>query len=335
MGELPRTTDNVIYVAFGARRGRTEPDRRAVPPEPPRRLDGGGADTVAAVYTRADVARIVGVSLRTLRAWERTGLAYPSAKSRSGRRYTFQDLVAVRTTRELVAQGVPVVRVRRALEALRRMLRGAAPTAELRIASDGTRLVARQNGKTFDPVTGQALLDFSVAPVRDDVVRALPVRTSREDARTAYDYFLEGCRLDDDEATRGRAEAAYRKAIALDPSLASAFTNLGTLRLLDGDKRDAEALFARAMAIDPTQSEAPYNLGFLHLEARRYPEAIELLGRALELDPEFADAHFNLAVALEESGRGDDALPHWAAYLALEPEGPYASMARARVRDPG
>jgi tetratricopeptide (TPR) repeat protein len=189
----------------------------------------------------------------------------------------------------------------------------------------------RRGNNTFDPVTGQLLLDFDLGALRDDVVRALPARPVRRDARTAYDWFLEGCRLDAEDATRLSAEAAYRKAIRLDPTLATAYINLGTLRLLAGALGEAEAMYRKALSLDDSLAEAFYNLGFMKLEARVFDEAIELLERATALEPEFADAHFNLAVALHEKGRGAEALPHWSAYLALEPEGPYAPIARTHV----
>ncbi len=338
MGDLKSSIPGqVIHVAFGRSTGTTgEPDLaslfetegeattpQAAPREP---------DPVASVYDRAEVARIFGVPSARLRAWERAGLVRPSAEDEGAPAYSFQDLVGVRTTRDLVAKGVPVARIRRAIEALRKTLPGATPLSELRIICDGKTLAVRKGNSTFDPVTGQLLLDFDLGALRDDVVRALPARPARRDARTAYDWFLEGCRLDAEDATRLSAEAAYRKAIRLDPTLATAYINLGTLRLLAGSLPEAEALYRKALSLDDSLAEAFYNLGFMKLEARCFDEAIELLGRATDLEPEFADAHFNLAVVLQERGRGAEALPHWATYLALEPDGPYAPIARTHVR---
>jgi tetratricopeptide (TPR) repeat protein len=336
MNDPSRTTTNVIHVAFGAlqRPDELTPERfdpfatDSVPPppaEPP-------ADPVASLYTRAEVARIFAIDGARLRSWERSGLVQPSAEARGARYYTFQDLVAVRTAKDLIARGVPASRIRRAIEALRTTLPGTAPLSDLRIVSDGKSLAVRSGDKTFDPVTGQLLLDFDLGTLRDDVVRALPVTRDRRDARTAYDYFLEGCRLDGDDATRARAENAYRRAMQLDPTLVSAYTNLGTLRLLAGEPREAEALYRHAMALDPNHAEAPYNLGFMKLEDGEHAEAIELLTLATDLEPDFADAHFNLATALVQRGRFADALPHWSAYLELQPEGPFAAIAREHLR---
>jgi tetratricopeptide (TPR) repeat protein len=335
------TQGQVIHVAFGqsARAAEQvvvdrEPDLAALfdQAQDDVRVEPRAPDPVAAVYTRAEVARIFGVDSARLRAWERAGLVRPSAEASGETAYSFQDLVSVRTTRDLVGKGVPVARIRRAVDALRKTLPGATPLAELRIISDGKTLAVRKGNSTFDPVTGQLLLDFDLGTLREDVVRALPARPVRRDAKTAYDWFLEGCRLDAEDATRASAEAAYRKAIRLDPTLATAYVNLGTIRLLAGALGDAEALYRKAIALDESLAEAYYNLGFIKLEARMSSEAIDLLARSVELDPAFADAHFNLAVALQDAGRSSEALPHWAAYLDLEPDGRYAAIAKTHVR---
>lgn len=325
MSEPPPPPDNVIHVTFDRARRRTTAPRA--------HTNTSRTDPAAGLYSLDDVARLFALPLARLRAWERAGIARPSAEKDGARAYTFQDLVVVRAAKDLLEQGVPMRKVRRVLEALHASLPSGTALSELRIVSDGTKVVVRERGTAFDPLTGQLLLDFNVRSLREDVVRALPPSPRRGDTRSAYDHFLEGCRLDGDEAARARAEAAYRKAIELDPTLAGAYTNLGALRLNAGARDEAEALFRRAMMADPSQPEAPYNLGFMRLEDHRPDEAIALLRRAVELDPEFADAHFNLAIALEETGRAPEALPHWAAYLALEPEGPYALAARTRVRD--
>ena len=344
MGSDSKTSGNsgqVIHVAFGqasravdhAASRATESDLASLfeSSADEIRVEQRPADPVAAVYTRAEVARIFAVDASRLKAWERAGLVRPSAEAAGESAYSFQDLVAVRTTRDLVIKGVPVARIRRAVDALRKTLPGATPLAELRIISDGKTIAVRKGNSTFDPVTGQLLLDFDLGTLRDDVVRALPARPVRRDAKTAYDWFLEGCRLDAEDATRVSAEAAYRKAIRLDPTLATAYVNLGTLRLLQGSLTDAEALYRKALSLDDSLSEAHYNLGFMKLEARAHDEAIDLLSRSVEIEPGFADAHFNLAVALHQSGRGSEALPHWLAYLDLEPDGPYSAIARTHV----
>jgi tetratricopeptide (TPR) repeat protein len=163
------------------------------------------------------------------------------------------------------------------------------------------------------------------------------VRVLRPDAldparrRPAYEAYLEGCRLDEDESTLDRAEAAYRRAIDLDPALANALTNLGNLRFRRGDSTEASDLYDRAIALDAEQPEAWYNLGFLAFERGEIDDAVRLFGRAVSSDPGFADAHFNLAMALEEVDRAREARVHWETYLRLDPSGPWAEIAKRHL----
>lgn len=338
--------DNVIHVAFGPGGG-----RRIPPPEPDPPADDAAealgvgllaaeatvaersGDPTADLYGIVDAARVVGVPETRLRSWARSGFLGPSARSGKRRLYTFQDLIGLRTAKNLVEQGVPMARVRAAIEALRASLpRVTRPLSELRVVADGHDVVVRADDAAFEPLTGQLVLDFEVRTLRDDVVRVL--RTSDPapaQRRAAYAYYLEGCRLDEDEVTFDRAEEAYRKAIELDPSLANALTNLGNLRFRRGAADEAEALYHRALAIDAAQPEAHYNLGFLAYERGDVDGAIGRFRRAVALDPAFADAHFNLAMALEERGRAPDARAHWEAYLRLDPAGPWAEVARRHL----
>jgi tetratricopeptide (TPR) repeat protein len=334
--------DNVIHVAFGPGGG-----RRIPPPEPDTPAEGVSAGSLAARATMAErsgdptadlygiveAARVVGIPVSRLRSWARSGFLAPSARSGKRRLYTFQDLIGLRTAKNLVERGVPMARVRAAIEALRASLpRVTRPLSELRVMADGHDVVVRAEDATFEPLTGQLVLDFDVRSLRDDVVRVL--RTADQASarrRAAYAYYLEGCRLDEDEVTFERAEEAYRKAIELDPSLANAVTNLGNLRFRRGAVHEAEALYLRALDIDPAQPEAHYNLGFLAYDRGDIDGAIARFRRAVGLDPAFADAHFNLAMALEERGRASDARAHWEAYLRLEPAGPWAEVARRHL----
>ncbi len=320
--------DNVIHVAFGRGGGHRIP---------PRRPPGGarGRDPLADLYTRREVARLFEVGEGRLRGLERAGIVEPSARLGRRRFYTFQDLIGVRTALGLTARGVPLRRVRETVEALRRSLpRVARPLVELRVVTDGRSLVVRDEHGAFEPASGQAVLDFEVEQLQRDVVRTLRPRPSEASSRFAYELYLEGCRLDEDESTVERAERAYRRAIELDPTLASAITNLANLRHRLGDRQEAVELYHRALQVDPEQPEAAYNLGYVALEADEPEEAARWFRRALEHDPEFADAHFNLAVALEALGRYAEARPHWKSYLELEPEGELSDVARRQLGSP-
>lgn len=338
-----KTPDNVIHVAFGPDGGKrvAPPPESLLPLAPPSLAPGAELpqnterkDPVSDVYGVADVSRLFGLSISRLRYWERTGFLVPSAKVGRRRCYTFQDLIGIRTARGLLQQGLPLRSVRKSVDALRESLpKVVRPLSELRIVADGQSVVVRGDRAAFEPTTGQLVLDFEVRELRDDIVRMLGAEAGApRDRRAAYEAYLEGCRLDEDETTLERAEAAYRRSIELDPTLANALTNLGNLRYRRGLIEEAESMYRKALAIDGDQPEAFYNIGFLLYERGELDAAVASFRQSIEADPSFADAHFNLAMVLEDMGNPGAARPHWDTYLELEPEGAWAEVARRHLR---
>ncbi len=89
------------------------------------------------------------------------------------------------------------------------------------------------------------------------------------------------------------AEAAYRKAIELDPNKASALFNLGLLLQQRGDQREAEDLFQRALKADPNHAWASYQLGTIQEARGQRAKAIDSYARAFALDPQLAFPEVN------------------------------------------
>lgn len=328
--------DNVIHVAFGRGGGRIEPPRAApavVGPEPARASEERD-DPLADFYSAQEVAKLFAVTLSRLRYWDRTRFLSPSGRRGRRRYYTFQDLIGLRAAKALLDAGIPLQRVRRSVDSLRNLLpKVTRPLNELRVVADGTALVVRDGERPFDATTGQGLLDFEVKELRDDVVRVLKRHGELDEKkRTAYELYLEGCRLDEDDATFSKAEEMYQKALELDPALANALTNLGNVRFRRGFPDEAEAYYKRALAIDADQPEAYYNLGFLYYERGDAAQAVRCFEHAVQSDPAFADAHFNLAMALEEVNDRQAAKKHWQIYLQLEPQGAWAEVAKRHLK---
>ncbi|MGB5813138.1 MAG: tetratricopeptide repeat protein [Polyangiales bacterium] len=321
--------DNVIRVGFGADGKLARTTARETSHEPAKHAESG-TDPGAGLFTVSEVAKLFGYSPSRLRYWHRSQLIEPSA--RVGRRnyYTFRDLVGVRAAKGLLEQGVPLQQVRRTVETLRETLPGTArPLSEMRVVADGKSVLVQDEEGTYEPTTGQRVLDFNIDELESDVVRVL--RSGGADRSRAYEYYLEGCRLDEEAGTFEQAEEAYHAALSLDPSLSNALTNLGNLNYRRDRLDVAETFYRRALEIDSEQPEALYNLGFLHFERNAVDEAIALFRKAVRSDPSFADAHFNLAMALEERGDPNEARPHWHHYLALEPAGSWADIAQKHL----
>jgi tetratricopeptide (TPR) repeat protein len=330
-----RKGGTVIHVTFGTGGGRspqpsdpsTAANAQSGPPPP------DGREPVTDLFTRREVAKLLDVSETRLRSLDRAKVVSPSGQRGRRRAYTFQDLIALRATRELLRHRIRLRDVARAIGALRQTLpRVTRPLQELRIVGDGRRVIVRSDRGIFEPLTGQMVLNFEVQSLRDDVVRMLrPDRTSGH-AKTAYDLYIEATGLDEDPATYEKAEALYSRAIRLDPTLAIAYTNLGNIRFRRGDEPGAEELYRRAIQVDPDQPEAHYNLGYVMLERGEATQATAFFERALIGDPRFADAHFNLAMAWEQLGERARARPHWKRYLEIEPVGTWSDVAREHLK---
>lgn len=325
---------NVIHVAFGNGGGRlSEAPPKAIPSSrlhpPP--VSTRAEEPVTDLFSKREVAKLLGLSEGRLRVLDKNAIVSPSGERAGKRAYTFQDLIALRATL-MLAKDVPIRDVAKAIGALRRTLpRVARPLQELKIVSDGRRVVVRAPGGAFEPLTGQLVLDFNVETLHSDVVRLLRPGSAAGRAKTAYELYTRASALDEDPATYDEAEALYVRALQLDPELAIAYTNLGNIRFRRGDEKGAEELYRRALGLDDRQPEAHYNLGYVMLERGNPGEAAAFFDRALERDPRFSDAHFNLAMALEQLGETTRARTHWKKYLELEPSGTWADIARQHL----
>jgi DNA-binding transcriptional MerR regulator len=290
--------------------------------------------TMSATFSWREVSRLFDISEGRLRYWDRSDFLSPSGHDGRARCYTFQDLVCVRSAKALLEAGVTVQRARKIVDTLKEKLPlGPHPLGRLRIRGDARNVVVIEDEHEIEAASGQLLIDFSVKSLEESVVAELPAHRRAQESRTAYEWYLEGCRLDEDPATLGRAEEAYHRAIHLDPRLANAYTNLGNLRYRAGSPEDAMILYAKAIEVDAGQPEAHYNLGFLEFEAGNLARARECFEKSIVLDPTFADAHFNLAMTLYRMDAAQGAREHWRRYLALDPEGPWAEIARKRLQE--
>ena len=329
----------VIHVAFGPGGGRLRAPRPAPAAEP--RAAGAeglpapsGKEPVSDLYTQAEVVKLLGVSAGRLRSLDRAGIVSPTGRRGGHRAYTFRDIIALRAARDLLARRVRLKEVGKAIDRIRTMLpRVSRPLSELRIASDGKQVVVRTSEGSFEPLTGQMVIDFEVRQLRDDVVRVLRPKAGRDRSRLAYELYLRASQLDENPETMDEAEALYREALRTDPALAIVYTNLGNVRFRRGDEAQAESLYRTALTLERKQPEAQYNLGYMQLHRGEPADAIPYFLGAIESDPKFADAYFNLAMAYEQCAEPERARACWRRYLEIEPDGAWAEVARQHLAD--
>jgi tetratricopeptide (TPR) repeat protein len=147
---------------------------------------------------------------------------------------------------------------------------------------------------------------------------------------TAFACFLAGVEALDG-ADDARAERLFQRALALDPALAAAWTNLGNVHERRGERGAARAAYEKALGLDPEQPEARYNLANLLVDVGEVELALAEYRRVLAQAPGFADVHFNLALALLRVGAGAQARAHLSRYLELDGGSEWAERARALV----
>ena len=120
-------------------------------------------------------------------------------------------------------------------------------------------------------------------------------------------------------AAQTRSEAAVRKALALDDSLAEAHALLGVYRGMAFDWAEAERHFRRALGLEPTRSRTREWYVQLLLMTGRRAEALAEAERAVALDPLSPSAIAELARTLGANGRCEEALARLETIKALDP----------------
>jgi tetratricopeptide (TPR) repeat protein len=276
-------------------------------------------------YSSEEVQRILSLNAKQLEYWERLRLVSPG-KEKGNRFYDFRDLIGLRTVKQLVEEGVPASRLRRALAALREKLtHPQASLSELRVLSDGKDVLVERGGARLEPLSGQFALNFETSEL-DQKVRVMARRGPNADEwlATALEYEAEG-------ETRAQAIDAYEQALCLDPEKLDALLNCGTLCYEEGNLKKAAEYFSRALRVDPESALGHFNLGSVLEEVGRLEAARLHLRNAVRLDPNYPDAHYNLAFVCEKLGAYNEARRHWQAYIELDPASPWCGYARQRL----
>lgn len=268
---------------------------------------------------------MLAVTERQLRSWEQQGLVSGTGT------YSFSDLIALRTIRELRGKRIPARVIGRALASLRKKLAHIErPLSELKIFSDGRMIAVQISGQKMEAISGQMLFDFDTAELGD--VKSFPrEKKTINREKEAEHYFQQGLMLEETGAPAAEAIRAYEKAVELNPSAAGALVNLGTIYYRLRKYDEAEAWYRRALEVDADYPLAHFNLGNLYDERGDPARARQSYSTALRLHPNYADAHFNLALLSEKTGDPLNAVRHWKAYLKLDSASSWSAIARRQL----
>lgn len=272
-------------------------------------------------YSQRSVLARLGMSRGMLQRLIGAGFVRPERGPRGEYRFSFQDMVLLRTAHGLRAAGITPRRILQALTRLRQSMPADLPLSGLRIHALGNEVAVSDAGTPRAIESGQLLFDFSVTPAARAPVQAL--RPSRRinavevaADETAQAQFRRA--IDLERTDRKAALLAYRDAIRSRPDWVDPYLNLGVLLCLMGHRTEAIGLYRAGIALLPNESLLHFNLAVACEEMRDQAAALAAYNQCLRLAPAFADAHFNLARLHEEMGEANLAIRHYGAYRRLK-----------------
>ncbi|VXC84503.1 conserved hypothetical protein [Burkholderia sp. 8Y] len=267
-------------------------------------------------YSLRDVQRMLGVSRTVVERLIAAGFISPASGERRERRFTFQDVVMLRTAHALRVAGVSPMKIVRALDHLRKSWGREGSLTGVRIAAFGDRVAVRdESSRQWDAETGQQLLDFEEAQASGNVASMQAPREQRA-REEAAELFRQARGLEDDDLDA--AEVAYRKALERVPDYTDASLNLGGILMDSGRFDEAIAVYQEALRYRANDPVLLFNIGVALEDSGRFREALLSYERCIEHAPDFADAHFNAARIHEELGEATKAIRHFNAYRLLQ-----------------
>jgi tetratricopeptide (TPR) repeat protein len=278
-------------------------------------------------FTLNQASKMLGISSRRLRHWEKIQFIGRSIRNEQGTFYSFQDLVSLRAAAALISGGISLQQVIRSLDLIKKKFPEIQGISELKFFSHQNTLMMRYNGISFDPVNGQLLMSF------DDQEPIAPKNFKPpKQERNHLFWFEYGLRYDI-EGKWQLAVKAYRKALQLDPTLADCWNNLATIYYRVGKKKKAIRYYMNALKINSSYKLAYYNLGNIFEELKKFRTAVKMYLKAIELDPEYYDAHYNLALVYDKIHSYREACHHWEIYFRFDSASRWARYARERIQE--
>ena len=122
------------------------------------------------VFTSRQATEITGITQRQLAYWRKSALLVPSHTTAGGHaRYTFTDLIALKTAKQLLDTGVSLQKIRRSIASLLTYLPNLRqPLSGASIVATGDVVLVFQEGAAFEAITGQEWI-FPIASMEREI----------------------------------------------------------------------------------------------------------------------------------------------------------------------
>ena len=117
------------------------------------------------------------------------------------------------------------------------------------------------------------------------------------------------------------ADKAYASAVQIRPGFFLGQMNLGRLRMMQKNYEDAIEPLTAAVNLHATSADANYYLGEAYLQIKKGSKAVGYLNQAIKLDPVGkAEAHLRLATLYKAVGMKDKAVIEYEEFLKKKPD---------------
>lgn len=274
-------------------------------------------------YTLSGIQSMLGLSRAVITGLIDAGFVTPTRGRRREYRFSFQDVVLLRTAHALRSANMTPRRIVRSLQRLKANLPDELPLSGLRIAAVGNDIAVRDGARQWSAESGQLLIDFEVKPAHGSVAflaspSASATAAAAPDANDdeALAWFNRGVALE--AADPARAEQAYAQAIRRAPAYVDPALNLGVLLGNSGRAAQAVRVYEDAIAHAPNEALLHFNLGVALEDLNQPARALDAYAASLRLDPTLADAHYNAARLHEQLGHAAKAIRHYSEYRRLQ-----------------
>lgn len=214
-----------------------------------------------------EVEKLLRLPRRTIHGLVKAGFVSPARGPGQTYRFSFQDLIVMRTAQALAAANVPAKRITSSLKELRRHLPASMPLSGLSIGAVGDRVVVKEGASRWQAESGQYLLAFEGDPAAGEL------KVMQREPDNVEDEIDRGYALHE-AGKLVEAEAVYRDALETWGPDALLFYNLGVLLEDLGRKSEALQAYQAALGADPYMADCHYNLALLFDELGRGQDAI-------------------------------------------------------------
>ncbi|HMC14840.1 MAG TPA: MerR family transcriptional regulator, partial [Albitalea sp.] len=120
-------------------------------------------------YTLSGIQSMLGLSRSVITGLIAAGFVTPSRGKRREYRFSFQDVVLLRTAYSLQSAQISPRKILRSLRQLKATLPDELPLTGLRIAAVGNDIAVKEGKHQWEAESGQLLIDFEVRPQQGSV----------------------------------------------------------------------------------------------------------------------------------------------------------------------